>query len=204
VTCHGAQGEGSAAFPRLAGAGSAYLQAQLEAFANGSRANPIMQPIAKALSPEERAAVAQYYHGLPAPVVAAAQRHDGGASPDDAGAWLASRGRWADNVPACAQCHGPAGQGVGEHFPPLAGLPAAYITEQLQAWRAGKRPPGPLQLMQAVASRLTDADITAVSQHYAALGSAAAGGGAATPAGAAATAGPPATPSAKPAPGGRP
>lgn len=41
-------------FPRLAGVSTAYLRSQLEAFASGTRKNPIMQPIAQALSPEQR------------------------------------------------------------------------------------------------------------------------------------------------------
>ena len=86
--------------------------------------------------------------------------------PSDTGAWLATRGRWADQVPACAQCHGPGGSGVGAQFPPLAGLPAAYIAEQLQAWKAGSRPPGPLALMAGVAKKLSDAEISAVAAYY--------------------------------------
>lgn len=168
ITCHGERGEGGGAFPRLAGTGSVYLREQLDAFADGSRANAIMQPIAKVLTEHERAALALYYSRLKAPAIAREARAD--ASPTDAGAWLAARGRWSDGLPACAQCHGPGGQGVGEQFPPLAGLPASYIAEQLKAWRSNTRPPGPLKLMVAVAAKLSDADITAVSKHYAALG----------------------------------
>ena len=163
VSCHGVRGEGMAMFPRLAGSGQAYLQAQLDAFGNGSRKNAVMQPMAEKLSPAERTAVAAYFSQLPAPFVAAA---DAQAAPADSGAWLATRGRWADQLPACAQCHGPGGSGVGEHFPPLAGLPAVYITEQLQAWKTGTRPPGPQALMQQVAQKLSDADMTAVASYY--------------------------------------
>jgi cytochrome c553 len=175
--CHGARGEGGAAFPRLAGTGQAYLQAQLEAFASGARKNPLMQPIAQGLSPAQRQSVTLYYSKLAAPTQAvdAAQ-----PTPAEAGAWLATRGRWTDQVPACAQCHGPGGNGVGAHFPPLAGLPAAYITAQLQAWKGGSRPPGPLGLMKAVAGKLGEADIGAVSSYYAGLGAAAVAGTAPT------------------------
>lgn len=170
--CHGARGEGGAAFPRLGGTGQAYLQAQLEAFASGARKNPLMQPIAQGLSPAQRQSVTLYYSRLAAPTQAvdAAQ-----PTPADAGAWLATRGRWTDQVPACAQCHGPGGNGVGANFPPLAGLPAAYISAQLQAWKDGSRPAGPLGLMQSVARKLGDADIGAVSSYYASLGAAVAG-----------------------------
>ena len=160
IGCHGAKGEGMGAFPRLAGTGQAYLLAQLDAFANGDRKNPVMLPIAQSLKPAERQALALYFSQLPALLVASDSAQP---SPSDTGAWLATRGRWADQVPACAQCHGPGGSGVGGQFPPLAGLPAAYIAEQLQAWKAGSRPPGPLA---GVAKKLSDAEISAVAAYY--------------------------------------
>ena len=166
ISCHGAQGEGIATFPRLAGTGQAYLQAQLDAFGNGSRKNTIMQPVAQQLTAAERTEVAQYFSQLPAPFLATDPAQP---LPADGGAWLATRGRWSDNVPACVQCHGPGGRGVGAQFPPLAGLPAAYITEQLQAWKAGSRPAGPLALMTGIAQQLTEADMTAVAAYYANL-----------------------------------
>lgn len=163
VSCHGARGEGSAAFPRLAGTGQAYLQAQLDAFGAGSRKNAVMQPIAQKLTAAERTEVTKYFSQLPAPYLAADAAQP---LPADEGAWLATRGRWPDNLPACAQCHGPGGSGVGAQFPPLAGLPAAYITAQLQAWKAGSRPPGPMALMPGIAQKLTEADMTAVAAYY--------------------------------------
>jgi cytochrome c553 len=180
--CHGARGEGSGVFPHLAGSGAAYLRDQLDALASGKRRNPIMQPIAQALSPGQRAQVAAYYAGL-APVAAGADKSPRDAG--DTGAWLATRGRWADGVPACAQCHGPGGVGVGTSFPPLAAQPAAYLAEQLKAWQSGTRPPGPLGLMEAVARKLKEPDIQAVSDYYARLAqpaaAAAAPGGKAKP-----------------------
>jgi thiosulfate dehydrogenase len=165
--CHGTKGEGVAVFPRLAGTGAAYLAAQLDSFADGSRDNPIMQPIARALSPGERVAMAAYYSQMPATLKTA---DDAQAAPGTA-AYLATRGRWDDQVPACAKCHGAGGSGLGANFPPLAGQSADYIAAQLYAWKAGKRPPGPLGLMKVIASKLSDAEVQAVSAYYASLGS---------------------------------
>jgi cytochrome c553 len=167
ASCHGAHGEGSAAFPHLAGTGVDYLREQLEAFATGARKNPVMQPIAKGLTPQQRDEVAAYFASLGGGSNAGDKEARG---PQDTGAWLATRGRWADNLPACSQCHGPGGIGVGSRFPPLAGQPAAYISAQLKAWQAGERPPGPLGLMQSVAGKLRGADVQAVSEYYASLG----------------------------------
>lgn len=171
VSCHGARGEGMANFPRLAGVGAAYLRSQLEAFASGARKNPIMQPIAQALTPHQRGQVSAYFASLPSPPAVPDRT---ARAPSEAGVWLATRGRWDDAVPACAQCHGPGGVGVGEDFPPLAGQPSAYLADQLRAWQSGGRHPGPLGLMETIARKLKPVDIQAVSDYYGGLAGAAA------------------------------
>jgi cytochrome c553 len=171
-TCHGPAGEGNAqgAFPRLAALGASYLLRQLDAFATGARANPVMMPIAKALSATDRAAVSAYYAALPAPAADVPKPAASALAqaPASVGATLAMRGRWADKLPACDQCHGPGGRGVGPDFPALAGQNATYLTNQFAAWKVGTRPPGPLGLMATVARKLSEADVRAVSDHYAA------------------------------------
>ena len=100
-TCHGQAGEGlaQAGFPRLAGLGASYLQRQLDSFADGTRDNAVMVPMAKALSEDERHALAEYYSRLPIPPAAA----KGTAPPanDALGEQLATRGRWNKQVPGC-------------------------------------------------------------------------------------------------------
>ncbi len=177
-TCHGAAGEGiaQAGFPRLAGLGAPYMQRQLAAFADGTRVNPVMMPIAKALSVGDRAEVSAYYAALPAPAAPAAALPTASASAPSAapvsaslGSTLATRGRWADKLPACEQCHGPGGRGVGPDFPALAGQSATYLASQLTAWKTGARPPGPMGLMAVVAKKLSEAEVRAVADHYASL-----------------------------------
>ena len=168
ISCHGAKGEGNAAagFPRLAGVNAAYLSEQLSAFANGERKSTIMQPFAKLLSSNGRSAVALYFSSLPPP--AGIKAGDSTTiTPSDTGAWIATRGRWDQGLPACTQCHGPGGMGVGTAFPPLAGQPAAYLESQLHGWKTGARPPGPMALMPVVVSKLSDTDISAVAAYYA-------------------------------------
>lgn len=167
VSCHGARGEGIPAngFPRLAGLNAVYLQTQLDAFANGQRVNAMMTPIAQSLSEGERATVAYYYADLggaptaPAPVP---ERNSPGER-------LAVQGRWSQGLPACVQCHGAMGSGVGITFPALAGQSALYIENQLHAWQQGVRAPGPLGLMKVVASKLSAADIHDVAAYFSAL-----------------------------------
>ena len=167
VTCHGAHGEGIPAngFPRLAGLNTTYLMTQLDAFANGQRINPIMSPIAQTLSKEDRAAVATYYASLnneatvPVPV----------AVKNSPGELLATKGRWSKGLPACVQCHGEMGSGVGTAFPALAGQSSVYIENQLRAWQKGTRAPGPLGLMKVIASKLSATDIHEVATYFSTL-----------------------------------
>jgi cytochrome c553 len=187
-SCHGVAGEGVAAagFPRLAGLGASYLQRQLEAFAEGTRSNAVMMPIAKALSAADRKAVASHYASLPfggTPATPSLTSASQGAStpkssaastaaptPESAvGAMLATRGRWSVTLPACEQCHGPGGRGVGADFPPLAGQSAAYLAAQLSAFKSKARPAGPMNLMGIVAQKLSDAEVRAVADYYATL-----------------------------------
>ena len=154
-------------YPRLSGLNASYLLQQLNDFADGKRTNEIMQPIAKALSPDERAAVTTFYASLNP---AAAEEPK---KPDDktiaAGAALASRGDWSKGLPGCSQCHGPAGQGVGASFPKLAGQNSTYVTNELKAWQQGKRSNDPLNLMTGIAAKLDDGQIAAVAAYYASL-----------------------------------
>lgn len=186
MSCHGADGKGMAAggFPRLAGLPETYLAKQLADFRAGRRENPLMQPIAQALDDAEVAAVARAYAALPKVQIKAGPVE---RPKEGSGAWLALRGAWERNIPECTLCHGPAGVGVGDAFPPLAGQSAEYIEAQLRAWRGtparlaarkGKAvaavPPtrrnDPNGLMQHVAADLSEAEIKAVAAYFAGLG----------------------------------
>ncbi len=164
TACHGAHGEGNAVngSPRLAGLPAPYIRGQLSAYTDGQRNNPVMAAIAGILSADEAQAVSLYFAALPPPPLTNSAPVSAGP-----GALLALDGRWSDKLPPCVACHGPGGIGVGTSFPPLAGQPAPYLEAQLEAWQQGKRQPGPLGLMQAVARRLSPSDIVDVSQWFA-------------------------------------
>ena len=169
ATCHGAagQGQGAAGFPRLAGLNAGYLAEQLRSFHAGTRMNPIMAPIAKLLSASDAQALAGYYAALPA--INATGDAAAAAPVIAAGKTLAQTGDWKNGVPACAQCHGVAGLGVGATFPQIAGQSAVYISNQLAAWQAGTRKNDPMGLMRGIAVKLSAADVTAVTAYYASL-----------------------------------
>lgn len=168
ATCHGAEGEGMAAagFPRLAGLSADYLKKQLADFASGERANPVMQPIAAALSPEEVDAVTTMLANKPRPQVELIGRS---APAEGVGAVLALRGAWERNIPGCVACHGPSGVGVGKAFPPLVGQSAQYLSSQLNAWRQGTRKNDPNDLMGHIARGLTEDEVKAVAEYFAGL-----------------------------------
>ncbi|MDU9393930.1 c-type cytochrome [Pseudomonas sp. zfem002] len=66
TACHGEKLMGQALFPRLAGQGADYLQAQLDAFAQGRRVDPTgsMTAITATLSAEDRKALSHYLASL--------------------------------------------------------------------------------------------------------------------------------------------
>lgn len=163
VSCHGADGKGNpaAGFPRLAGLSDKYLIKQLQDYRRGTRRNPVMQPIAAALEQQQLLDVAAYYAGKP-------PSGNSEGTPSDAGRTLALRGDWDNTIPACVSCHGPGGRGVDPYFPALAGQHASYIRSQLEAWRKGTRHNDANGLMRVVAERLTQAQIQAVSEYFAA------------------------------------
>lgn len=85
-------------------------------------------------------------------------------SDDDLGAKIASQGT-SQGTPPCMTCHGPDGAGIAAAgYPRLAGMDAGYIAAQLRRFRSGER----ANVVMA-AMKLTDAEIAAVSEYYAAL-----------------------------------
>lgn len=64
----------------------------------------------------------------------------------------------------CANCHGTQGLAIGA-MPSLAGLKASYISEQMHAFRDGKRS---ATIMHQLAKGYTDAQIDALATYFAA------------------------------------
>lgn len=158
--CHGLNGEGNGAgAPRLAGLGSGYMARQLEYYAEGLRQHPQMHAIAKRLSWDDRQAVSGYYDRMP---VSAREM------PAQANR-LYRLGAPERGIPACAGCHGEAGQGQGYGNPPLAGQPAGYLVEQHFKWRSGERRGDPLGVMTRISQAMTPAEVRAVSAYAAGL-----------------------------------
>jgi cytochrome c553 len=160
--CHAFNGasDGSGAFPRLAGQSAYYLAGQLRDFASGVRANAIMSPIAKALSPDDIADVTAYFAGVNAPFLPL-----GAPNPE-----LVKRGEELVKAGGpdrlhCDNCHGSGGSGEPPAIPYLGGQDAHYIAFTLQMWRKGFRK-NSSDAMGVIAKTLNDQDIIAIAAYY--------------------------------------
>lgn len=162
AACHGIDGNSPApANPILAGQHAEYLAAQLAAYKSGARANPIMAGMSAALTPEDMRNVAAWYSRQAVKPSVAKDK------------MLALRGEqiWRSgirqgNVPACAGCHGAAGAGIPVQYPRLAGQYAELTFGWLKAYATGGRAH---PVMVGIASRMTEADMKAVSEYVAGL-----------------------------------
>lgn len=66
----------------------------------------------------------------------------------------------------CANCHGTQGRAVdGTTVPGLAGMPAAYLVEQLKTFKAGTRP---ATVMHQLAKGYSDSQIEQLAAYFAA------------------------------------
>jgi cytochrome c553 len=162
--CHAFNGgsDGSGAFPRIAGQSTYYLAEQLRDFASGIRANAVMTPIAKALSPDDAADVAAYYASVDAPFLPL-------SNSDPAlvrrGEQLAKIGDEPKRIQSCDNCHGPGGAGEPPAIPYLAGQYGHYTAFELQMWQRGFRK-NSRHTMADIAARLDDQDIAAVAAYF--------------------------------------
>jgi cytochrome c553 len=67
---------------------------------------------------------------------------------------------------ACAVCHGVQGIAMAPDTPHLAGQPERYLSEQLKAYRSGKRSH---EIMSLMAKPLSDEDIRDLAQWFSSL-----------------------------------
>lgn len=167
ITCHGAQGmgDGSGAFPRLAGQAGWYMYKQLVDYTSGARPNQVMSGIAQRLTEAEMEAVSAYYAAIDAPYRAPPDTLD--IQMLQWGGQLGAVGSAEKGIPACVNCHGPSGTGNPPSVPYLAGQYASYMTYQLQLWRDGVRDNDAMNVMSSIADKMSDADMRAVSEYYA-------------------------------------
>jgi cytochrome c553 len=130
-TCHGTNGRSvSPTFPNLAAQTAPYIEAQLKAFKDQTRADPDAQAymwgMAAQLSDAQISELAAYFSKQPAP----APGKTGGAAALARGKQVFEEGVPARQIPPCASCHGAHGEGMAT-FPRLAGQHAPYLLKQI-------------------------------------------------------------------------
>ncbi len=163
AACHTSDGSrGAPANPIIAGQHPEYLEKQLAEFKSGKRNNAIMKGFASTLSDADMKNVAAFYAGKQAKP---------GFAKDKALVTLGEqiyRAGIADRaVPACAGCHTPNGAGIAAQYPKLSGQHTDYTESQLVAFRSGARANN--APMSAIAAKLSDKEIKAVSDYVAGL-----------------------------------
>ena len=163
AACHTVDGSrGSPANPILAGQHPEYIVKQLIEFKADKRQNPIMKGFASALSEEDMKNVAAFY---------ASKKAKPGFAKNKELVALGERiyrgGITGPQVAACAGCHSPTGAGIPAHYPRIGGQHADYIEAQMLAFRSRARTNSPE--MTAMAERMSDREIKAVSDYIAGL-----------------------------------
>ena len=159
AACHAPDGNSAITLnPKLAGQHPEYLAKQLTEFKSGKRANAVMSGMAATLSDDEIKELAAYFAGK--------KLNPGQAAKNGAGSLgekIYRAGIAANNVPACAACHGPNGAGLPKQFPRLGGQHTDYTLAQLRTFRTGERANAPM--MMAISAKMTDAEMAAVADY---------------------------------------
>lgn len=153
--CHGIPGYFNAYpmyhVPKIGRQNYDYLVSALKAYRSGQRSHATMQVQAERLSDEEIENVAAWFVE---------------ASPAEQGKALRVSDVQVpqDKLQVCISCHGEDGIGVNPIYPKLAGQYADYMHQALKAYKSGSRQNA---IMAGIVSTLSDADMRALSAHYA-------------------------------------
>jgi cytochrome c553 len=128
--CHGVNGRSvSPTFPNLAAQTAPYIELQLHAFKDQTRADPDAQAymwgMASQLNDASISGLAAYFSKQ-----SAAQGRSGDPAVIAQGKGIFEEGLPARQIPPCATCHGAHAEGKGP-FPRLAGQHAPYLLKQL-------------------------------------------------------------------------
>ena len=160
--CHGVALQGYTTAPRLAGQQRQYIEMELMSFKNHVRDNPLSQEVMwgalQRVDGQVARVVAAYISSLDARAA-----NDGNEHLTGLGLAIYRDGDAADNIPACAACHGPEAEGVGA-IPRLGGLSYRYLKRRLAEWGEGYHARAAYP-MSAVASKLSDDQIEAIASY---------------------------------------
>lgn len=155
ANCHGPNGHSvKPEVPNLAGQNTIYVLAQLGKFSEGKRKQFFMEGLMKALTPEEKVAVAIYFTNQEPKAVPVANPV------------LAARGK-ALYAKGCFKCHGDDAYG-DEKNARLAGQGPEYLTANMKRYKDGSTTRLDEKMTKAVKA-LTDEDIKALVAYMGSL-----------------------------------
>ncbi len=163
AACHGADGNSPVAiYPKLAGQSVGYIVKQLQEFKAGTRKDPVMAPMAAALSEQDMLEIASYFAAQKVAVADLAG--------SDVGQKLYFGGHVKRKITACIACHGADGKGMNKAgFPTIAGQNEAYLKAQLLKFKNGERNNDYNTMMQSVAAKLSAEDIDELAKYMASM-----------------------------------
>lgn len=165
AACHGADGNSAnPEWPKLAAQHADYIYKQLMDYKAGRRENALMAGQVANLDEQDMRDLGAFY---------ARQQMSLGTADES----LAERGEriYRGGIPtagvaACTACHGATGGGnPAALFPMVAGQHARYNSDQLRYFRSAQRANDNGRMMRNLASKMSDADIQAVSEYMAGL-----------------------------------
>lgn len=149
-SCHGLKGHTlNAETPALAGQDPQYLRTALMAYRDGSRAHAEMREMLSAVKESDLVHIAAFY-AVQAPAAEPVKT-------------ALTATEWAER---CDRCHGPTAAPANMVVPYIEAQPRTYLARVLRAYRDGHRHQS---AMHAMGMPLTDADIEAIADYYAAL-----------------------------------
>lgn len=162
AVCHGPGGASIVPTqPILAGQHAEYTASQLRKFRDGGRKNAAMAPFVVNLDDDDIADLA-FFLAQQMPVIAGAAD----MNLAKAGEKLYRGGDSGANIPACAACHGPAGEGIAPLYPRLSGQYAEYVALALRQYASGERQ---ADAMTGIAAKLSDEEIEALASYISGL-----------------------------------
>lgn len=169
ASCHGPGGNSAgAANPKLAGQHADYVSKALHDFkskdgkARPERISAVMNAQAQPLTEDDIRNIAGYLSAQTIKPAFAKNKES-----VELGQKIFRGGIAAKSVPACAACHSPNGAGLPAQYPRIGGQFSEYTQLQLEHFRSGERGNSPV--MTAVAARMSDKEIQAVSDYIAGL-----------------------------------
>ena len=166
ASCHGPRGESiSPGFPKIAGQRAEYLENQLKAFRDRTRADPMAQAymwgMTSQLSDDTVRKLAAFYSG---------QKPGPGKAGDpklvQRGKAIYDAGISAAKIQACTACHGANAEGSAI-FPKLPGQHAEYLVKQLVLFKSSMREGGNAPIMHNVSTGMTFEQMEAVAAYLA-------------------------------------